>query len=275
MSEQAAETPVTDDTQGPSTSANDTGGEQDNSTQQESAPPWASFVEKFPEAYRGIAEEAAKEWDSGVTKRFQDLHSTYEPYKPFVEEWEPEAIGQALALAQALESDPQSFYESLARAYGFAEEQGAQEQQQVAPQAPGFDENDPYAPRLQQHEELLRTLADHILGQEEARTQAEQQAQEDQWFDQAMTALKSQYGEFDEQYVMHQIANGVDPDVAVQNFQSTVNSWAQKQIAPARQAPRVMGASGGLPSGQVDPASLNSRDTKDLVAEYLRKAQGG
>lgn len=267
------ETPVDNDTQGPE----DTGVEQDNSTQQAApdAPPWQGFVEKFPEAYRGIAEEAAKEWDSGVTKRFQDLHSTYEPYKPFVDEWEPEAIDQALQLAQALEANPQAFYESLANAYGFNGEQGTQEQQQVASSPQDLDENDPYAPRFQQNEELLANLANYIISQEEQKTQYEQQVQEDQWFDQTMTALKTQYGEFDENYVLHQIANGVDPDVAVQNFQSTVNTWAQRQVAPARQAPRVMGAGGGIPSGQVDPASLNSRDTKDLVAEYLRKAQGG
>ena len=274
MSDMAPEPTVTDDTQGPQ----DTG--VDNSTQeqapeQESRAPWSDFVEKFPASYRGIAEEAAKEWDAGVTKRFQDLHSTYEPYKPFIEEWEPDAIGQAIQLAQALESDPQAFYQALAQSYGFAEsEQGVANQQQELAQ-PEYDENDPYAPQLQQHEELLRTLADHIIGQEEAKRQAEESRINNEMLDTALNTLKQQYGEYDENYVLQAIAAGQDPEDAVKAFRGMVDQWAAKQNAPAANAPRVMRGSGGLPSLQVDPAQLGNKETKNLVAEYLRSAQGG
>lgn len=245
--------------------------------------PWAQYLEKFPSSLHPVAEEVFKEWDGNVTKRFQDLHSTYEPYKPFVEAWEPDAINEALQLAQALEADPRAFMDALANAYGFAEsEQGVENQQQQDQQDPEdvvdnfeLDPNDPLQQRLSQQEELLRALSDHILGQKEAEQQAKEQAEQDAALDTAMQSLKAQHGEFDEQYVLMQIANGVDPDQAVQQFQSLVGQWAAKQNAPAASAPRVMGASGGLPSNRVDPATLNSKQTKDLVVELLRSQNGG
>ena len=248
-------------------------------TQPEPAPkaPWADHLEKFPTSLHPIAEEIFKEWDGNVTKRFQDLHSTYEPYKPFIEEWEPEAIQTALALAQALEADPQLFAQKLAESYGFAEsEQGAANQQvEEVPPAYGEDPDNPYAAQLKQQEELLRTLADHVLSKEQAEQEQQRIAQEEQWYEQTMTALKEQYGDFDQDYVNRAMATGVDPEVAVKQFQSLVNSWATRQNAPAANAPQIMGAGGGLPSLQVDPAKLNSRETKNLVAEYLRKANEG
>jgi len=252
--------------------------QQDQPTEAPDAP-WKSYVEKFPTSLHGTAEEVFKEWDGNVTKRFQDLHSTYQPYKEYVDEWEPSAIGQAIALAQALESDPEAFYKALATSYGFAEsEQGAANQlpQQTEVPPPGFGEEDsPWAPRLDQQEQLLSSLADYIIGQENAKKEQTEFAQQDQWLNQTMDTLKQQHGAFDEGYVMQAIASGVDPEAAVTQFQSLVSSWATRQNAPSANAPTIMGASGGLPSAQVDPSTLSNADTKNLVAEYLRKAAEG
>lgn len=243
----------------------------------ESKAPWENYLEKFPSSLHPVAREVFTEWDGNVTKRFQDLHSTYEPYKPFVEQWEPESIQEALQLAQALEANPQEFYNAMAKAYGFAEsEQGAENQPEVeAPQEFEYDPDDPLQVRLSQQEELLRTLSDHILGQREAQEQARIQAEQDAALDTAMNTLKQQHGEFDEQYVLMQIANGVDPEDAVKQFQTLVGTWAARQNAPAASAPRVIGSGGGLPSTKVDPANLNSKQTKDLVVELLRSQNGG
>ena len=241
------------------------------------AAPWESYLEKFPDSLHPVAREVFTEWDGNVTKRFQDLHSTYEPYKPFVEQWEPESISEALQLAQALESNPKEFYKALAKAYGFTEsEQGAENQpEESAPQELEYDPDDPLQARLAQQEELLRALSDKILGEAEAQEQARIQAEQDAQLEQAMNSLKEQHGEFDEGFVLTKIASGVDPEEAVKQFQTLVGTWAARQNAPATSAPRVIGAGGGLPSTQVDPANLNSKQTKDLVVELLRAQSGG
>jgi hypothetical protein len=247
--------------------------------------PWAEYLEGIPTSLHGVVGDAFKKFDGQVTQRFQDLHSQYDPYKPIIEAYEPEPIQQAIALVQALENDPKAFYEGLQRAYNFGGPNGEQgaanpvaQSQAPAPNAEGeieYDLSDPLQARLAQQEQLMRALADKIIGEDEAKAQAQAEAEQTRILDETMASLKGKYGEFDETYVYGLIGAGFDPEQAVQQFKTTVEGWAAKVNAPAQNAPRVMGASGGLPSNRVDPATLGSRDTKNLVAEYLRTAQGG
>lgn len=267
-------------------------GQENNATDSNPEAPsgndlYAEYLEGIPTSLHPVVTDAFKKMDGRVTQRFQDLHSQYDPYKPIIEQWDPEPVQQAIALAQALESDPRAFAQGLIKAYnidlggGGGGEQGAANpvvapEQAVNP-ATGveYDLDDPLQARLAQQEELLRALADRLIGEDEAKAQAAQQAEQDAALEHLMGELKTKHGEFDPQYVYGLMAAGVDPEQAVQQFHATVGQWAAKQNAPAATAPRVMSGSGGLPSNHVDPATLNARQTKDLVAEYLRTAQGG
>jgi hypothetical protein len=64
------------------------------------ASPWAEYLEPLPESVRPLVEPAFKEWDAQVTKRFQSLHSEYEPYKQIIDDYEPDALAQAVAAMQ-------------------------------------------------------------------------------------------------------------------------------------------------------------------------------
>jgi len=242
--------------------------EQEGGATNDGQPPWADYLTDLPDSVRPLVEPKFKEWDASVTKRFQSLQSEYDPYKPLIAEYEPDALQQAVHLAQAMEANPQEFLARVAEAYGieFGSDQGTADQQELEEPA---DNDDPYAQRFQQHEQLLQTMAEAMINER----QQQEHAQADWELDGMLTELATKHGEFDEAFVLTQVANGVPPEQAVQNFQSIVQGYAQKLNQPSQQAPSVVsGGGGGYPSQQVNPNSLNSQGRKDLIVQMLRAA---
>lgn len=257
--------------------ANQPGGTDDSSSQQQdnSNDLYAPYLEKFPESLHHIARDVFKEWDGNVTKRIQTVHSEYEPYKPIVENYEPDAVQQAIALAEAMERDPSAFMNALANAYGLNTQQQGQEfvqQDPVEPQGYDLDPSDPNAQRLLQHEQLLQTMAETMLREREERTNAEEFQRQEEEYANLMTELIEKHGEFDVTYVNTLLAQGVDPDIAVNHWKSQLETFAQKQLSPNNDAPVVMGAGGGMPSVQRDVENLSSQETRALVEQMLRQA---
>lgn len=255
----------------------DLSGTDDNVSQQQdtSNDLYAPYLEKFPSSLHPIAQEVFKEWDGNVTQRIQKVHQEYEPYKAFIQDYEPDAIQQAIAIAEAMERDPQAFIDAAMNAYGITPAQAMQQvddaQQQF--QAPEFDLEDPAQQRLAQHEQLLATMAEAMLRERQEREEAVIYQQQEDDYANAMQQLTEKYGEFDQQYVNVLLAQGYDPDSAVQTWQSQVETFAQQRLAPNNTAPVIMGAGGGTPSIQRDVENLSSQDTRRLVEEMLRAAK--
>lgn len=254
---QAAEPQVTD----PSQQTQER--ESDNS-----AGLYDKYLDRFPESLRPVATEVFKDWDAQTTKRFQDLHSQYEPWKPLAEEFAPEEVAQAIALAQALESNPQEFVEAVAKAYNITPAQAAQaiaDEQGVA----GLEEQEQQQyvsdPRIEQMEQALHKMAEIMFQERQQQTFQ----QEDALLDQTMSALKQQHGDFDEEFVLTKIANGVDPAQAVAQYNAAVEAALARRNSI--EAPTVMGSGGGLPTAQTSVSQLSSQDTQKLVAEMLKR----
>jgi hypothetical protein len=260
--------PVVEDNQ------NDTGTSNEDTTTG-GHPAWKEILDQLPDEFHPLITPKLEAWDAGVQTRFQSLQSQYEPFKQFVEqEVDPAFIEQAIGLAAAIEQDPERVYKALAEAYGYG--QGAE----VTPETLTTDEDDetdPIATRLAEHERMMEEMASTFL--------ADQNAKEQQEFDAALTeymsALHEAYdptGGFDDNFVLTQLSQGVDGEVAVKNFQETVKKFAggntsvQAQDTSGNGAPPVLGAGGGLPSQQVDISKLSDADAQKLVTEMLRTA---
>lgn len=272
----------------PSANADPSGGTDGNVSQPDATTPdngssdqgnnlYAEYLEQFPTSLHPLATEVFKKWDGDVTKKIQSVHSEYEPYKPLVEAYEPDALQQAIAMAEAMERDPAAFMNALANAYGLTPPQQGQtdpvETQQVSSQNDlEYDLSDPVQAKLQQQEQLLMAIGQSLLEQrnnEQALTEFQQQ---EQAYNTLMTQLETKYGKFDVDYVNTLLANNVDPDKAVQQWKSQVEAYAKQTLAPNQTAPTVMGAGGGLPSTQKDPATMSPSETRKHVEEILRAA---
>lgn len=250
---------------------------------------------------RPIVEKYIRDWDAGVTQRFQQLQNQYAPYQQL---GDIEDLQNAAALYELLNENPQAVYEFLQQELGLAQQpQGFQQQpgqspyqqpqqfQQPSFQQPGvpqgFQGQQPQfqtpqggfqglppelAHQWQQQQQLVNTMAQGFV----QFLEQQQAEKEDQALDQALNQMKqkySQYGEFDEDYVLTKVMQGMDLEAAVQNFYQV----AQRQVNGAMQnqanAPTVLGGGGGAPGGPPQKLSaLSSKDVKGLVANLVEQA---
>lgn len=236
------------------------------------------FLQNVPEADRPLLEPYVKQWDAGVTRKLQEVHSQYEPYKPFMEaEITQEDLASAWNLYRLLEENPNYLYQLLddERKKGTWGEQG--------PGQPGAEEvpagDDPFqglhpkvAEMLQQQQAALEAVGTWVLEQQ-GQTQAQQQDKE---LDDYLTLLRTEFGDFDEKYVIAQMGIGVDPVEAVQQWnqilRDAITRRDQAGQGPGASAPPVLHGGGGFPGGDTDPVSASSKDVRAFTERLLQQA---
>lgn len=234
---------------------------------QSQKPPYAEYLEGLPESIVPQVEKAFKEWDSRTTQKFQEVHSQYEPLKPWKEfvdnNVDPEQAVQGLILLQRLQQDPQAVYEQIAQAFGLGQ-QGQQEP--LEQDSFGEPEDITKHPQFTQMQNMTQAMAEYLVQQD---TEQKQRAA-DAAVDAELNSLKQKFGDFDERFVVTQMLAGMSGEQAVQAFNQAVQSAAAKQRAG--NAPKILGAGGGIPSSTVDVGKMSKKDTLSLVQQML--AQG-
>lgn len=264
-----------------------------------------TFLESIEdEEVRARVEPVVKKWDAGVTRRFQELQAELKPYK---ELGDLQRLAEAQQMWQIINDRPQDVYNALAQALGYAQQQGQQQgvpgqqplgqggsgfpQTQQNPSAQGQDvfsgqqqqisQGEPpvtqqqYAqlpPEIQrkidQQGQITEKLAEVYIQQEKERKQRE----EDQALDEYLTNLKTEFGDFDEQYVIAKMLQGTPGDKAVKQYHKAVQKAAAEMAN--KKAPKVMSGGGQIPQENVNVAEMASKDVKDLVAGLIAQGQG-
>lgn len=233
------------------------------------------FLSNIPETDRPIVAKYIKDWDAGVTRKFQEIHSQYEPYKQLGAD--PESLQVAYNIYQQLNSDPRAFYQALADALGDElEEQGQQgtPPQQVNPNFQGLPPE--FVTEYQQTRKAVEALAQHILDQ-----QNQQQAQqEDAELDNYLKTLREKHGDFDEEFVLTKMySSNMDGDQAVEAWKQAVQSYVN-QVGGVQQqnGPKFKPLHGGgsVPNEEAKKITdLSRNETKSLVADIMRQAVEG
>jgi hypothetical protein len=232
--------------------------------------PWSSYLEDLPESVRPLVEPKFKEWDANTTKKFQEVHSTYEPlkvYESFAQQGhDPQFLEQAVQFVEAFNNDPEAVFKAMQEHYGYSVEQGqgTDPSQSVVPDV----NDDQYDPRFLQLEQSQQLLTDIIVAQHEA----EQAAQLDQQLDAELNKAAEKYGEFDATVVLGWCAANpnLSIDAAVQQYQTAIEAAVAKRQAP--NVPIILGGGGSLPSQSIDPGKLSPKDRRALVTSYLENA---
>lgn len=250
----------------------ETGGESIN-------PNWTPLLEKLPSSLHPLVTPQLKEWDGKFQEQLQQVHSQYDPYKPFLEAKVPaEQIEQALNFFNLVNTDPQFIYEQLAEFYGY----GGQGQED--PSNPGgqqgqgaeetFDFNNPdidimQHPKVKELFENQQALAQHFVQTQEQERLAAAEAQ----IETELSQVKEKYPNIDELLIFQTATGG---NMTLTQAAEMLNHQYEQMLQQSRQpAPRVFSATGGLPAQQApDPKKLNSQGTQDLVEQILRGANG-
>lgn len=222
--------------------------------------PWADDLDSLPESVRPLVEPVFKKYDANTTQRFQKYSQDLEPYKAWdatIEQFgSPETAMQAHQLMQMLNDDPEQVYKALVEQFGYGD-QGVEE--------PDTDEESNYVdPEFASVKQMTEAMAGIMLQQQEDA----EQAQEDAELAAHLADLTAKFGDYDEEYVLAHLQLGYTGEQAVEKYQKAING----RLAQAPTAPTILGGGGGLPSQAIDPATMSSKEIKNLMAQMLAQA---
>lgn len=250
-------------------------------------PAWKSLLDKLPTSLHELVKPDLKEWDSGVTKKFQDIHDTYAPYKSFAEQKvEAEELQQAYQLFQALQADPEAVYKRMAEYYGYGATAPVETPTEPTPtpnaNALPVDFGDPalnawmqeQTAKSAQQEALLVQMGQLLLSERQTAADAQLEQQQSQLFDTEQAKAKEKYGDIvDNPLVTTLVAQFGDFDKAVEIVKQTIDNELTARSRPP--VPTVLSGSGGsLPTPEApDLAKMSSKDTRNLVVEMLKSAK--
>jgi len=232
-----------------------------------------SFLQGIPEADRPVVGKYIQQWDQGVNKRFQDIHSQYAPYKSL---GDVEALQQAVAIAQALEDNPEYIYNELAQILGKAapgnntQSQGTPNQipdsSQVPPEIAQY--LNPFQDQVAQQQKMLEQMAQILIQTNEGNRAKEEDAQLDNY----LSGLKQKHGDFNEEAVLFQMMKGVDGDQAVENWKNSVLEQAKSLGYTTYQGPNPPPPLGGgtIPSAETSVTDMDRKEVQGLVADIFK-----
>jgi hypothetical protein len=239
------------------------------------------FLERVDPAHREVVEPYLKQWDANATRRFQEIHSTYDPYKFLVDnQVDPQIVNNSLSLYSLLETDPEKLYYLLqqeAQVHGWGQQQGQPGSQYVEDQYQGLPTQfvSEFQGLQQQNAQMLQALQ-AVGGWINAQQTTTQEQQEDQELDRTLGLMRQEYGDFDEQYILAQMSTGASPEQAMQAYQGLVQGLLQQQEQSGggrgRFAPRVMGSGGVVPMEGTDVKKASGQEVTDLVASVLAQS---
>lgn len=236
-------------------------------------PAWQEFYGNAPEEVRDTyLTPAFQKWEQNVNNMVQKVHSEYEPWKPVMEQVDPQTASWAIQVANALNTDPKMVYEALGEWIGQQDNGNGQQNQQPGlnpgqgQQQPNNNNPDdaPWRPELANLQQQNRLLTDYLRAQQEAQLAAQADAQ----LEQQLAAAAKTYGlqEKDMPFVLGLMANkDVSVDVAAKAVAEYTGSFKPK--------PLIMGSGGGVPGAGINPAKLDDKGTKDLVVQMLAANQ--
>lgn len=242
-------------------------------------PAWNPVLDKLPESFRPAIIPHLQEWDKNFDTKLSEVQQRYEPYKQFVENnVSANDIEVALRIAQEIDTNPEAFYKQMQDYFGYDAGQGQPQQQSRQPEAPetfsfdGIDGGDELLqnPKIQELLQNQQTLAQVILQQREAQQLEEHNRQ----IEADLAEIKQGNPNIDE-LMLFRIATGQGVDL--KQAATILDQYNQAVLTASRTpAPPVFNpAGGGVPAAtQPDPAKLNPKETKNLVAEILRAQLG-
>ena len=248
---------------------------QDGSVDEGLASP---FLNEVSPDHRAIVAPYIKKWDAGVTKKFQEYSSKLKPYESLghpVEE-----LQKFVNLGRHIQTNPENVFkimwDGLQQQYGenFQAElfrilqlEAEEEMSNEAESGYFQEESDPN----EQFQQNVAAELEELRAWREETVAAQQSAAENQQLDYVLHAMHNKFGDFDDNWILTRLAEHGNVDQAVKEWQMMLGRYSQSNGAQ-RQAPKVMGGQGGVPSGQVDTKALRGKDRRQIVEAMLEQA---
>lgn len=234
------------------------------------------YLSAIPEVDRNVVAKYIKGWQGNVTRRFQDIHNEYAPYKDLGDVAD---LQRARALYDLMNDRPEEVFRVLAEnageipeIQGILQQMGGQQGYQYQQQDGGFQNPwsehgvpDDFAKMFVDQQQVVAALAERVMGFDSNQQEAQEAAQ----LDEVLNDLYDRHGDFDEQAVLLRMYHGMDPDAAVADWDESIQQAINNRQS-AKPPPFVLGGNGSVPHGGVDPKSLSDTDRRKYIAEQLQ-----
>jgi hypothetical protein len=225
-------------------------------------PAWNDLLQSVPEEHHQAITPHLKNWDQGVNHKIEKIKQEYAPWEAYKSRGvNPADVDFALQTLNHLNENPVDVYTKLQE---YLTAQGLIEQQQQYTQGQESEPVEiPDDPRIAELYAGFGTLAESYLTDQQRQIESA----EDAALARELKQMTEKYGDYDEDYVLALMQNGLDTEDAVKVYFEKV-----EQITRHRSpAPKVIGSAGFNP-GQptIDPRKLNDRQTRDLVSDMLK-----
>lgn len=235
------------------------------------------FLKGLDDAQRKIMEPLVKQWDAGVTRRFQELQTQIAPFRPLMESGvELAEIQNALQIYNLLDQNPQYLYQLLK-----TELESPEGQQGAGVQGQGLQGEEEYElpPQAQQQIDRLQAVVE-ALAQQTLQSREQQTAQqEDAQLDEYLNLLRTEKGDFDETYVLARMARGESGADAVDSWnkmlQERLNGAGQGAGAPpvpGSDLPPILSGGGAPPVTSENIGTAKDKEVQGLVVNILKNA---
>jgi len=239
------------------------------------------FLSSVAEEDREVVSKYIKEWDSGVTKKFQEYSDKLKGYQSL---GEIEQLQNASQFVKDLQSDPVGFFvsmrdylvdnadqfdiENVQETLGVLQKMSEQQEDFNGGTPPEFEGLPPQF--VDMFSKLQDTVGELSTNYNQTKSQIQEQEQM-AMLDSVLTKMHTEHGDFDDTYVLTQIASGKSPEDAYASYQqlteSIINSHRKNPPPP------IIGGPGGTPLDQVDPTKLtDAKSRKELGAAILARA---
>lgn len=239
------------------------------------------FLNGMPEEHRTLLSPYVKKWDGEVTKRFQNYANKLKPY---------EALGPVDELqrysnfANNFRNDPETlfrlmwnglqeqygdtFEQELLRILELQEEEAMSDEYEYGEQEQpvGQDPNEMFQQNVIQELNELRQWKENF-------EQSQQDAVQQDQLDDVLSQMHNAFGDFNDDFIVLELSRHGDVQQAMQAWNALIGKYSSQQT-PQRQAPKILGGQGGVPSGQVDTDKLRGTDRKQAVANMLAQLEG-
>lgn len=235
-------------------------------------PAWNDFLEVIPSQLHSQVTPHLQKWDQNYQNGIQKVHSQYEPYKFLVENEVPaDNVQYGINLVNAIENNPQEVLKALQEWIG--EESEGEE----APVAEQTSEQGQETPEWLQHPEFKQmkdTVTNLATTLQQERDQQEQ-AKINQQIEKELTDLKTEFGDYDEEWVLIKASNDPNGDLkaAVQAYKNFEKAAIERAQQANTNAPPVLPSGSAPVTQQLNPSTLDDKGRRNLVTQLLQQAK--
>lgn len=253
--------------------------QENNSSETQELSDFANgFLKDVDESDREIVSKYIKQWDGGVTRKFQEYSGKLKGYE---ELGDLDTLVNAQGLVQDIQNDPVQFFNYfrdylLENAQAIQEQYGIDDLQKALGMAQQMSNNeldDSGLPEydgipkefVQQFQEMQSKL--ESFGSEYEQMKASQQEREQmEMLDNVLSDLHNEHGDFDDRVVLSLIASGLAPEEAIQEWNGIRESIVSSQ---GSNAPVLLNGPAATPLDQVDMDKLKDPAARKQIGAAL------